>query len=448
MSIEQQLNAESETFQVMPDLEAEEYRALKADIEENGVMVPITVDEKGRIIDGHHRMEICQELGIDPPIERRTDLGDDTEKRSLAWKLNMQRRHLESRQKKDLVRDRLNELIEAGVDKTDAEIANELGCSRRWVSDVRRTVVNEKLDRVQNGTGADLDTVSDYATTEQKDRFVKDLIVDNPDESTRTIADRAGVSPQTVANKRDDLTKLYRPQLINDDIENILWRLDDGAVDLIVTDPPYGIEFDGQRYRTNDQDELNGDDSADLMASVAEDLYRVLADDSHLYMFCRWDTLPAVLDAYGDPFDVDTTIVWDKTEGGHGMGDLEDFAPRHELIVKCSKGRRPINGDRAANVIRQQDVRFTDDENHHPTQKPTALLETVIEKSSEEGEVVFDPFGGVHSTALAALRTDRRALSVELDTDYHSVGRDRTATELEGRRTDRTIVTDTEVVEL
>ena len=441
-------DAGGERYQVMPDLDAEEYRALKEDISENGVLVPITVDEDGRIIDGYHRMKACEELGIEPPTREQSGLSED-EKYSMAWRLNMQRRHLDRQEKKDLIRDRLNQLIERGVDKTDAEIADELGCSRQWVSDVRRTVVNDRLNSNsgENASGGDFPTVTDYATAEQKERFVKDVIVDNSDESNRSIAERTGVDHKTVGKYRNDLTELYRPQLINDDIENILWRIDDGAVDLIVTDPPYGIEFDGQRYRTNDQQELDGDDSADLMASVAEELYRVLAEDSHLYMFCRWDTLPAVLDAYGDPFEVDTTIVWDKTEGGHGMGDLEDFAPRHELIVKCSKGRRPINGDRTANVIRQQDVRFTDDENHHPTQKPTALIQTLLEKSSDEGELVFDPFGGVHTTATAALKSDRRALSVELDTDFHSLGRDRIDDLLESKRSNRTIITDTEVVE-
>jgi DNA modification methylase len=436
---------DTQRYQVMPDLDAEEYRALKEDIAENGVIVPITVDGDGRIIDGYHRMKACEELGIDPPTREKTGLSED-EKYSLAWRLNMQRRHLDRQEKKDLIRDRLNQLIRRGVDKTDEEIADELGCSQQWVNDVRRTVVNEKLNSGKNTTGGNFTTVTDYATDEQKGRFIKDLIVENPDKSDRQIAERAGVSHPTIGKHRDNLTKLHRPQLINDDVENILWQIDDGAVDLIITDPPYGIAFDGQRYRTNDRDELEGDDSPDLMASVAEELCRVLAEDSHLYIFCRWDTLPSVLDAYGDPFDVDTTIVWDKTEGGHGMGDLEDFAPRHELIVKCSKGRRPINGDRAANVIRQQDVRFTDDDNQHPTQKPTALLETLIEKSSNEGEIVFDPFGGVHSTAVAATMTDRRALSVELDTDYHSVGRDRVDELLDDRATDRTIVEETEVV--
>jgi DNA modification methylase len=128
------------------------------------------------------------------------------------------------------------------------------------------------------------------------------------------------------------------------------------------------------------------------------------------------------------------------------MGDLEDWAPQHEFIVKCSKGRRELLTEkRQTNLIRQDDVRRTSDPNHHPTQKPTALLETLIDASSAEGEVVFDPFGGVYSSAVAAASMDRRAVSVELDTEFHAKGRDRIKELLQDRDDERTIIEDVEV---
>lgn len=439
--------SESDRYQVMPDLEPEEYRALKQDIEKNGVLVPIAVDESGSIIDGYHRQRVCEELDIDAPTRVYEDLSED-EKYSMAWKLNMQRRHLEQKEKKSLIKDRLNQLIDRGIDKTDAEIAEELGCSRRWVSETRRTVVNDKLSKrgVQNGSGADLHTVTDYATNEQKEKFVKDVIVDNPDKSNRSIAKQVGVSPNTVGTHRKKLPTITRPELVNGDAQETVAKLPDESVDLIVTDPPYGIEFDGQRYQNASHDSLAGDEDTELISSIADELYRVLKPDSHLYIFCRWDVLPVVIDAYGDPFDIDTTIVWDKKEGGHGMGDLQDWAPRHELIVKCSKGRRELNGDREANVIRHQDARFTASNKSHPTQKPKGLIQKLIKKSSDEGELVLDPFGGVFTTAIAAVKTDRECVSVELDTDHYSIGRDRVDELVESERTERTIIKETEVL--
>jgi len=439
--------SESDRYQVMPDLEPEEYRALKQDIEDNGVLVPIAVDESGTIIDGYHRQRACEELDIEPPKRVYEALSED-EKYSMAWKLNMQRRHLEQKEKKGLIKERLNQLIDRGIDKTDAEIAEELGCSQQWVSETRRTVVNNKLssDGVQNTSGGNLHTVTDYATSEQKENFVKDVIVDNPDKSNRSIADQVGVAPNTVGTHRKKLPTITQPQLVNADAKQALTEIPDESVDLVVTDPPYGIEFDGQRYQNASHESLAGDADTELIASVADDMYRVLKPDSHLYIFCRWDVLPVVIDAYGDPFDIDTTIVWDKMEGGHGMGDLQDWAPRHELIVKCSKGRRELNGDREPNVIRHQDARFTASNKSHPTQKPVGVIEKLIQKSSDEGELVLDPFGGVFTTAIAAVKEDRECVSVEVDTDHYSIGRDRVNELIESERTDRTIINETEVL--
>jgi len=441
---------EETPYQVVPDLDAEEYEALKADIKENGIIVPITIDGGGHIIDGHHRYKAAQELGIsDPPTDLKTDL-DDEAKRSLAWRLNMQRRHVDTSTKKDLIRDRIEALIERGIDKTDDEVAEEMGCTRRWVTEVRETVVTERIDETdggQNGTGSDLASTVNYASSDQKESIVKDTVVANPDKSDRAISRSLGVSHVTVASHRGDLNRLYNPQLQNADVRDVLPSMPAESVDLIVTDPPYGIGFDGNRYETDKHDELTGDDDTELMMSVAGELARVLKPDRHAYVFCRWDTLPAVLESYGDHFEIDTTIVWDKDEGGHGMGDLDDWAPRHEMIVKCSKGSRPLQTDsRSPNVIRQQDVRFTDDPNDHPTQKPTPLLEALIEASSVKGEVVFDPFGGVHSTAVAAVRKDRRAVSVESNVEFHTKGRDRIRDLLDDRDDGRTIIEDVELI--
>jgi ParB-like chromosome segregation protein Spo0J len=86
--------------QVMPSLTEEEFQALKADIAENGVMVPIVKDGEGNLIDGHHRERAVRELrqeGLDVPDcpeEVRADLTTAEEKQQLAIRLNMQRRHL------------------------------------------------------------------------------------------------------------------------------------------------------------------------------------------------------------------------------------------------------------------------------------------------------------------------------------------------------------------
>lgn len=435
----------------MPDLEAEEYRALKEDIAQNGIIVPVTVDDDGNIIDGYHRWRAATELDIpadERPVRVRDGL-DHEEKRSLAYRLNMQRRQVDKQTKKELIKQRLNELIDSGVDKTDEDIADELGCARSLVTQTRKTVVNEKISKSgETVNGDNFTTVSDYATNEQKDKVVKDLLVENPEESNRSIAEQIGVNHATVGTKRDNLKELYNPELHNTDVRSLLPQIEANTVDLIISDAPYGVDFDGNRYDNSAQDALEGDENTDLITSIAPELSRVLKENRHCYVFCRWDVFDDVLPAYEEAFDsVDTTIVWDKDDGGHGMGDLEDWAPRHELILKCSNGKRALQTDtRPANVIRQQDARFTDGDKAHPTEKPLPLIETLINASTQEGELIFDPFAGVHTTAQASLNTNRKCVSVEIDTDHHAAGREKVDQLLKSKRDNRTLVYDVEVL--
>ena len=65
-------------YQVMPDMAQDEYNALKEDIAERGIMAPIEFDESGNVLDGHRRLKICAELGIENyPKIVRTGIGNN-----------------------------------------------------------------------------------------------------------------------------------------------------------------------------------------------------------------------------------------------------------------------------------------------------------------------------------------------------------------------------------
>jgi len=66
----------------------------------------------------------------------------------------------------------------------------------------------------------------------------------------------------------------------------------------------------------------------------------------------------------------------------------------------------------------------------HPFQKPLKLLETFITQSTIQGETVLDPFAGVGSTIIAALRTKRTAIGFEMDSEHCVLGQKRIASEL------------------
>lgn len=89
-------------YQLLPALTADELHDLRASIETHGVMVPVLIDGDGDVIDGHHRQQIADELGIDYPVAQRADL-TETEKRTLALDLNLHRRHLSREQKREVI---------------------------------------------------------------------------------------------------------------------------------------------------------------------------------------------------------------------------------------------------------------------------------------------------------------------------------------------------------
>lgn len=89
-------------YQLLPDLDPEEYAALRADIAANGVRVPIDVDETGAILDGHHRRRIANQLEIDCPLRVIGGLSE-AEKRAHALAVNLHRRTLTREQKRELI---------------------------------------------------------------------------------------------------------------------------------------------------------------------------------------------------------------------------------------------------------------------------------------------------------------------------------------------------------
>jgi ParB-like chromosome segregation protein Spo0J len=149
---------EDQPYQVMPPLSEEEYEALKASVARHGVETPVVEDAAGNLIDGHYRVRAWRELrdaGHDIPDYPRTvrsDLETDAEKRELAWRLNMQRRHLNQGQKREAIAAKLKETPEWA----DSRIAELLGVDGKTVRSVRDSLEqSNELPKVDTLVGKD-----------------------------------------------------------------------------------------------------------------------------------------------------------------------------------------------------------------------------------------------------------------------------------------------------
>lgn len=119
-------------YQLLPELTTEEFAALRDDIAERGVMVPVEVDDEGRVLDGHHRARACEELGIDYPVVVRSGL-TETEKRQHARRANLLRRHLSRQQRRQVIAD----VIADEPELSNRAVARLVGCSHNTVQQVR-----------------------------------------------------------------------------------------------------------------------------------------------------------------------------------------------------------------------------------------------------------------------------------------------------------------------
>lgn len=140
-------------YQVCPGMTPAQFDDLKLDIAERGVLTPIDVDGEGRILDGHHRIRACRELGITTyPLFVRTGLCDDIEKRTYARKVNTLRRQLTRAQLRDLIAGQLRDTPQWA----DARIARALGTTDKTVRATRRRLeATSEIPRLTTFEGTD-----------------------------------------------------------------------------------------------------------------------------------------------------------------------------------------------------------------------------------------------------------------------------------------------------
>lgn len=195
----------------------------------------------------------------------------------------------------------------------------------------------------------------------------------------------------------------------------LLNRLPDESVDLVLTDPPYGNnDVYGRSHKSirGDEHPLNA-----LFALTA--VYRLLKDDRVCFCFINVQQFPFVesfVTRY-TAFKVRDVLVWDKRRMGFGHA----FRKRHELILVLEKGQPSYRSRGQANVVACPRVVRP----QHPHQKPVGLLKTLIGHASDQGDTVLDPFMGSGSTAVAARDMNRHFIGFELDADYFKLARQR-----------------------
>lgn len=190
-------------------------------------------------------------------------------------------------------------------------------------------------------------------------------------------------------------------KIINADCLDILKQLPDKCVDLVLTDPPYGIGFDGQKQCQCQNPKHNRKEHArkDWDGKIPEKAF-----------FDEMKRVSKQMIIWGANYFNEYLeqghkgwIVWDKGQDGLTMSDCE---------IAYSSFDCPTR------IIRLNRVELLKDGTIHPTQKPLRLFQRCVAEYSKENDLVLDCFSGSGTTAVACHRLKRRFICIEKDFDY------------------------------
>lgn len=357
---------ELKEYENNPRKNEEAVDAVVNSIKEFGFKVPAIIDSNNVLICGHTRVKACKKLGIvDIPCIVADDLTEDQIK---AFRL---------------------------ADNRTAEIAT-------WDF----TKLKEEFDSID----LDLDA---FGFEDLKAKLNKDLEEDEFDE--------AQALPESPYSKKGDIYLLGKHRLLCGDStkpESFKALLQDKKADLIFTDPPYNVDYEGTAGKIQN-DKQSDEGFLNFLKSAFASMFGAIKYGGSFYC-CHPDVESYnFITAYkAAGFKLSQCLVWVKNAFVFGR---KDYQSRHELILYGWRegASHYFIDDRTQDTIWEYNKPKVND--LHPTMKPVALVGRAITNSSKKGEIVLDPFGGSGTTLIAADELNRAAYLIELDEKYVDV---------------------------
>ena len=219
-------------------------------------------------------------------------------------------------------------------------------------------------------------------------------------------------------------------KLLNGDCLELIAKIPDNSIDLIVTDPPYktitGGDSDGKNS-TRPKGMLSGNRKLFTYQNNIKptqwipELFRVLKEGSHCYIFTNHLNMKDMLiESEKAGFKLHNILVWEK----NNCTPSQFYMKNCEYILFLRKGKAKWINDIGGSKTVHQFQNIIGNK-VHPTEKPVDLMQFYIKNSSSEGDLVLDPFMGAGSTGIAALNSGRNFIGFELDEEYFEIAKSR-----------------------
>lgn len=346
---------------------------IAASIKEFGFLSPILIAEDNTILAGHGRLAAARKLGLTKvPCVKESHL---TETQRRAY----------------IIAD------------------NKLSLNAGWDEDILAIELSEL-----QGADFDLDLLgfdeSELASIFEDDKEVEDDDFDVEEELNKPCFSKAG-----------DIWTLGRHRLICGDStkeETYKSLMEDKRANLVVTDPPYNVNYEGSAGKIKN-DNMDNDKFYNFLLDAFSNMKKAMADDASIYIFHADTEGLNFRKAFNDAgFYLSGCCIWKKPSLVLGRSP---YQWQHEpcLYGWKKKGKHQWYSGRKETTIWEFEKPKKNAD--HPTMKPIALLAYPITNSSMSNTLILDPFGGSGSTLIACEQTDRSCYTIELDEKFCDV---------------------------
>jgi len=239
--------------------------------------------------------------------------------------------------------------------------------------------------------------------------------------------------------KRLEYPKNFINQIICGDVVDVMKKIPDGTVDLIVTSPPYNLKNstgngmkDGrggkwanaalQNGYSHHDDCMPHDKYVKWQRDCLNEMFRIIPDNGAIFYNHKWRVQGGLLQDRQDivsGFPVRQIIIW-RRKGGFNF-NAGYFLPTYEVIYLIAKPEFKL----VSKANGHGDVwEFTQEmRNEHPAAFPVNLIDRIV--SSTEAETVLDPFMGSGTTAISALNFNRNYIGIDLSPEYCEMAKKR-----------------------
>lgn len=350
-----------------------EYEKLKRSVETFGYVEPIIWNEQtGQIVGGHQRLKVMQDLNY-KEIDCVIISIDEDQEKALNVALNK--------------------------------------ISGSWDEDKLMSLMTDL-------EGSDLDVSLTGFDVDELDELFKDSITDGIEDDDFDVEEEL---KQPAISKKGDVWTLGKHRLYVGDStrkESYEKLMKEKLVNLVVTDPPYNVDYEGAAGKIQN-DKMENHAFYEFLLAAFTQMENVMTNEASIYIFHADTEGYNFRRAFQEAgFYLSGTCIWKK--GSLVLG-RSPYQWQHEPILFGwkKKGKHLWYSGRKETTIWEYDKPKRNSE--HPTMKPIPLLSYPIMNSSTSNGIVLDPFGGSGSTLIACEQIDRICYTMELDEKFADV---------------------------